>query len=111
MQNDVHTIMSIYSLHYFYQQTQNNMAGEGFMAHANQSIKMNRRAKGDFLAMEDQVSATYADKPLHLQKASPKKLQEIEARNLQLQQAESRRLKAVWIVVVLTIVGLVRYFG
>jgi hypothetical protein len=87
------------------------MAGEGFMAHANQSLKMNRRAKGDFLAIEDQVSARYTNQPLNLQKASPQKLQEIEARSRQLQQAESRRLKAVWMGLTLSvIIGLIAYF-
>lgn len=87
------------------------MAGEGFMAHANQSLKMNKRSKGDFLAIEEHVSARYDNQPLVLQKASFKKLKELEAKSLQLKEAEAKRLKMIFIGwALLSLAGLITYF-
>lgn len=85
------------------------MGGEGSMAHANQSLKMNRREKTNFLASEDNLY-NYSNDPLNPKKATAEELQAIEARIAALKAAETRRLYLAIIGSSILALGILFYF-
>lgn len=85
------------------------MGGEGSMAHAIQSLKMNKRGKTNFLASEDNLYS-YGNDPLGQKVASPEELQAIDAKIARLKAAETRRVYLAIIGTLLLAVGALVYF-
>ncbi len=81
------------------------MPGEGFMSHAANSLKMNRRDKGNFLALDVEDLIETDERPFVWERASPQELQAIEERVARLAQQERLRVYACILAFLLLIAG------
>jgi len=82
------------------------MAGHGFMQHANNSLKMNKRKKPNIFDKEDPESGVYTE-PLELKKASPEKQQKIKQRIKRMEEREAAKIVLALILLMLIFFGMI----